>query len=130
CSARLLRSSKIRAKRNVNDMGFFSKLFKKENSSPPQSAAGSAAAQADPRQDPSLIQIYDQYGRELYLTREQWRQDILPGSLKSNWNNVEVLYNLIVTSLNDGFAAEVLDAGEQLYRLESDSVRGTCIYAI
>ncbi len=101
-------------------MGIFGKLLGK----------GKNAAQTDPREDPNLMQFYDEYGREIYFTREQWRKDILPGNLKSNWNDADALSGLVVSALNDGFAADVLAAGEQLYRLDNGSDRGTCIYAI
>ena len=40
----------------------------------------------DPAQDPNMIRVYDAYGRELFITKEEWRKNILPGSIQSNWN--------------------------------------------
>jgi hypothetical protein len=94
-------------------MGIFGKIFGKGKD---------AAAAVDPRQDPNLMQFFDEYGREIFFTREQWRKDILPGNIKNAWNDADALSGLIVSALNDGFAAEVLAAGEQLYRLEGDKL--------
>ena len=31
------------------------------------------------------IQVYDKYGREFQVSREHWRNEVLPAALKSNW---------------------------------------------
>jgi tetratricopeptide (TPR) repeat protein len=50
--------------------------------------------------------------------------------LKSNWNNPDQLYGIVVGSLNDGFHADIIDASEHLYRIDSIPARGACIYGI
>jgi tetratricopeptide (TPR) repeat protein len=84
----------------------------------------------DPRTDPNLIRLLDEFGREFFITKDQWRKSVLPGTLKSNWNNPDQLYGVVVDSLNDGFSADLMDAAEHLYRIDSTPARGSCIYAI
>ena len=43
-----------------------------------------------------------------------WRTDVLPGTIRSNWDNPSQLYNVIVAALNDGFRADILKATEQI----------------
>lgn len=83
-----------------------------------------------PGSDPNLIRVFDEFGRELFITKEQWRTSVLPGTLRSNWNNPEQLYSIIVGSLNDGLDADVLGAAEHLHAIDPDHGRGACIYAI
>ena len=85
-------------------------------------------AKVDPREDPNLIQVYDKYGRELHITKEKWRTDILPDALKSNWDKPEDLCNLIVQSIDDQFYQDVLPAAERLFQLDDSSATYACIY--
>ena len=39
---------------------------------------------------------------------------VLPGTIRSNWDNPGQLYNVIVAALNDGFRADILRAAEQI----------------
>lgn len=85
---------------------------------------------ADPSKDPNLIQVFDAYGREMFITKEAWRKDVLPGTIKLNWNNPDQLAGIVIGSLNDGFFADMLDAAEQLHRIDSEPARGACVYGI
>src|SRR5258708_8837157 len=111
-------------------MGLFGKLFGKKPAQPPAPVPASQAPATDPRRDPTLIQVFDKYGREMFITKDQWRTNVLPGTLKANWNNPEQLYGIIFGSLNDGFFADVLEAAERLYRIDHDLPRGVCLYGI
>jgi len=82
------------------------------------------------REDPGLIQVYDEYGREMFIDKTTWRNDVLPGNLKNAWDNQDELYNVIVSALNDEFYKDILTASEHLYKIDSNTERGTCIYAI
>jgi tetratricopeptide (TPR) repeat protein len=90
----------------------------------------SSVAKSSPEIDPNLIRVFDKFGRELFITKEQWRKNVLPGSIQSNWNNPDQLYGIIIGSLNDVFFADVLDAAKHLYEIDSVAVRGTCAYGI
>lgn len=111
-------------------MGFFGK--KKESDA--QSAAQRASATTPPSSapahtDPNLIRVFDEFGREL-ITKEHWRKNVLPGTLKKNWDNPEQLYGTIVGSLKDGFFSDVLEAAKHLWHIDPVQARGACIYGI
>ena len=110
------------------------RLFSKKEPAAAQSAAPSSApvssTNADPRTDPTLIRVFDEFGRELFITKEQWRTSVLPGTLKSNWNNPDQLYGIIVGALKDGFFADVVDAAEQLHSIDPVPARGACMYGV
>ncbi len=108
-------------------MKFLKNLFGQKNT------AGSdirAERQADPPGEPDLIRVYDQYGQELLITKKQWRTDILPGAIKSNRDKPTELYHVIVGALNDGFRSDVIAAASQLYRIDPERVRSTCLWGI
>jgi tetratricopeptide (TPR) repeat protein len=112
-------------------MGLFSKKKPTGASQPIAGSSGPVSStKSDPRTDPNLIRVFDEFGRELFITKEQWRKSVLPGTLKSNWNNPDQLYGIIVGSLNDGFHADIIDAAEHLYRIDLTPARGACIYGI
>ncbi|HZQ21000.1 MAG TPA: tetratricopeptide repeat protein [Terriglobales bacterium] len=112
-------------------MGLFSKKKPADASQAMAHSSGPvSSAKPDPRTDPNLIPVFDEFGRELFITKEQWRKSVLPGTLKSNWNNPDQLYGIIVGSLNDGFHADIIDAAEHLYRIDLTPARGACIYGI
>lgn len=98
-------------------MGLLDKLFGKKKA-------------ADPRNDSTLIRCFDEFGRELFVTREQWRTRVLPGALKSNQENPEQLAGIVISALQDGFCADVLDSAKHLHALDPASALATCIYGI
>ena len=73
--------------------------------------------------DPNLIRVYDKYGRQLFVTKETWRTDVLPGTIQANWDNPDQLYNLIIAALNDGFRADILEAAKHLYDVDAERLR-------
>ena len=82
------------------------------------------------RNDPNFVRVYDQYGQEVFLTRQQWQEEILPASLQANWEAPDELYTILVNAMNDGLFAEVEPAAARLYAIDTNPVRGTCVYAI
>lgn len=90
----------------------------------PQDQSTPAPAKED------LIQLFDESGRQIYVTKEQWRKDMLPGILKKSWDNPDQLYAIITGSLNDGFFQDLLDASRHLFEVDTIPARGTCVYAI
>src|SRR5205823_5435803 len=85
---------------------------------------------ADPSRDPNLIQVFDAYGREVFITKEQWRTNVLPGTIQSNWNKPNELCSVILSALNDGFRADVFRAAKQLFKIDPDPIRGACVWGI
>ncbi|MGA1983451.1 MAG: tetratricopeptide repeat protein [Acidobacteriaceae bacterium] len=112
-------------------MGLFAKLRgKSSGEEPPKSPQPPAAPAGSSQPDPNLIRVFDEFGRELSITKDTWRTKVLPGSLKSNWDNPDQLYTIIVGSLNDGFFSDVLDAAKHLAVIDKDPARGACVYGI
>jgi tetratricopeptide (TPR) repeat protein len=113
-------------------MGFLKKLFggrlpSKQPEVPPPNLAKSPQ---DPAQDPNMIRVFDAYGRELFIPKEEWRKSLLPEMLRSNWNKPDALYNIIISALNDGFRSDVIAAAEQLYKIDPQPLRAACIWGI
>ncbi len=79
---------------------------------------------------PEGIRAFDGEGREVFVPREQWQSEVLPGMLQQAWEQPDQLYMLIVNSLNDGFLAEVGDAARHLYETDTVPARGACMWAI
>ncbi len=50
--------------------------------------------------------------------------------LKDAWDQPDQLYGLILNSLNDGFVAEVTEAAEHLYAIDTVPARGACMWSI
>lgn len=82
------------------------------------------------RNDPNFVRVYDQYGQEVFLTRQQWQEEILPASLQANWEAPDELYTVLVNAMNDGLFVEVEPAAARLYAIDTNAVRGACVYAI
>jgi tetratricopeptide (TPR) repeat protein len=97
---------------------------------PPVKGQPATPTVMDPAKDPNMIRVFDAYGREMFVTKEVWRTKVLPGTIESNWNNADQLAGIIIGSMNDGFFADVLEAGKHLHEIDSDPVRSTCIYGI
>ena len=71
-----------------------------------------------------LIRVFDAYGRELHIPREEWRTKMLPGAVERARDNPAQLYGVIAQALQDGFAADVLEAAEHLARTDAIPARG------
>jgi tetratricopeptide (TPR) repeat protein len=97
---------------------------------PPVKKEAAKPGDLDPAQDPNLVQVFDAYGREMFMTKEAWRTNVLPASLQSNWNNPDQLFAIILGALKDGLRAEVIAAAEQLYKIDPQADRSTCIWGI
>lgn len=111
-------------------MRLFDGLFRKHDSDNRESKPASAPAPADPRTNPNLIRVFDQFGRECFVTKQEWRTNILPATLKSRRDDAEQLAAVVIGSLRDGFFEDVLEAAEHLHRIDPNTERGTCAYAI
>lgn len=80
--------------------------------------------------EPQMIRVYDQYGREGFMPRDEWRKSVLPGSIRRAWDNADELYGIVVNALQDGFRADVLEAAERLCKIDGNAARGACIWGI
>ncbi|MGH9967100.1 MAG: tetratricopeptide repeat protein [Pyrinomonadaceae bacterium] len=117
-------------------MGIFSKLFSKQAPAPKSHQSGAVetgttvALPADPASDPNLIRVFDKYGQEMFITKDEWRLKVLPDAIRSRWNEPDELYAIIVGALNDGLHLDVLDGAARLYSIDPLPLRGTCLFAI
>jgi tetratricopeptide (TPR) repeat protein len=115
-------------------MSLFGKLFEKNTESPQPGKVKEptplARSMEDLRNDPNYIRVFDSFGRELFITKEQWRTDSLPAALKSNWDSPDRLYDMIVMALHDGFFTDILQAAEHLHQTDTIASRGATIYGI
>lgn len=84
----------------------------------------------NPIDDPDMIRAYDAYGREIFITRQQWYDSVLRGTIEKSWNDTEKLSSLIIQSLEDKFFEEMVNPAERLRQLEQDEERGSVLLAI
>lgn len=96
-----------------------------------------AAASSKPTQEAGpevinreLITVYDAYGREMKITRGDWRDKVFLPDLQKKRNNAAELYNLIVSGLNDGFAADLMPAAARLVEIDDIPERSYTIQGI
>jgi tetratricopeptide (TPR) repeat protein len=80
--------------------------------------------------EPQMIRVFDQFGRQVEIPREEWRTKVLPDQLKRVWDDPDALYGAIAAGLEDGFHAEVAGAAKQLFSIDPIKERGACIYGI
>lgn len=108
-------------------------------SATPEAAAVPAAAAeqvpdtptaVDPSQDPDMIRVFDGQGREVLIPKAEWCEKILPGAIQKEWENPNGLAQIILRSLDDGLASEVLDAAIQLEDIDADMERGNVILGL
>ncbi|RFP09139.1 tetratricopeptide repeat protein [Duganella sp. BJB488] len=77
-----------------------------------------------------LITVYDVYGHELNITRNEWHDKMFLPSLKQNWNDPDELYRLIFSGLDDGFPADLQRAAQRLLEIETMPERGHTMLGI
>jgi tetratricopeptide (TPR) repeat protein len=111
-------------------MSFLRKLF--ENKKPAENSRGvnSQPSQADPANDPNMIKVYDGYGREMFITKQQWKDNVLLDNLEQKRDDPDELYGMLVGALEDGFAADIVPYAEHLWRTDPVPSRGTTILGI
>lgn len=64
------------------------------------------------------ITAYDEHGRQVVMSREEWRDKVLHPQLKQHWNTPDALYGAILTALSDGFAPELMTAAARLVEID------------
>ena len=122
-------------------MSFFKKLLGKKPTvsvestttrSGPATAATSATplAAGDPAKDPDMVRVFDGYGRELFITKQQWRDNVLLGHLRKVRDRPDELYQSIVQALQDGFIDDLVEPAEHLVEIDPIPERGATILAI
>lgn len=84
----------------------------------------------DTKSEEQLIDIFDENGQKMQITRTEWKTRVLPDQIKKAWDNPEGLNQIILQSLGDGLFAEVLSACEHLHDLEKGSESSTILLGI
>ena len=77
-----------------------------------------------------MIRVYDQFGRKVEIGREAWRKDVLLPNLQANRDKPDALYDLIVSAVNDDFAADVLESARWLAESDPQPQRGAMVLGI
>ena len=80
--------------------------------------------------EPPMITVYDKFGRQLLIPRQEWQEKVLPGNLEQHKDHPDNLYTAILTALNDGFCQDVLSASERLLAIDNNRERGHVVRAI
>src|SRR5207248_758608 len=106
---------------------YFKKLF---GSKKPEAPKGATTTARDPAENPNMIRVFDSYGRELFITREQWRNSILRDHLKKVWNDPDGLSSIITQSLHDKFFAEMAEPAKHLLKIDSNAERAAILLAV
>lgn len=105
-------------------MNIFSKLFKKKNSqekTPPD---------AQPAKDDSKIKVFDKYGQEFYITKQEWKDKVLIANLEAAKNKPDELYSMLISALHDGFFREIVKYAEILVKIDQQRSRAVTILGI
>ena len=82
------------------------------------------------RSDPNFLRVFDQYGQEVFVSRQQWREEILPNNIQAAWNNAEELYGVLLNGINDGLFAEIEPAAVHLREIDPQPARAACLLAV
>jgi len=106
-------------------MAMFGDLFGKRHPHPDP-----APPAVDPAKDPTLIRVFDSYGREMSITREDWKERVLDGAIKKDWDNSDRLSSLIIQSLRDKFFEEMIEPAEHLREIDPDKERSAILLGV
>jgi Flp pilus assembly protein TadD len=79
---------------------------------------------------PEGVRAFNQFGQEIVVPREEWRTNVLPGMVREAWDNADQLYVVILNSLNEGFAAEMIGAAQHLHEIDPIPGRGATMWGI
>ena len=77
-----------------------------------------------------VITAYDEHGRQVVMSRDEWRDRVLHPQLKEQWNTPDALYGTILTALSDGFAPELTTAAARLVEIDGLPERSHVTYGI
>ncbi|SDF78313.1 Tetratricopeptide repeat-containing protein [Massilia sp. PDC64] len=77
-----------------------------------------------------VITAYDEHGRQVAMSRDEWRDKVLHPQLKAHWDAPDALYGTILTALSDGFAPELTTAAARLVEIDGLPERSHVTYGI
>jgi tetratricopeptide (TPR) repeat protein len=102
---------------------------KKPHTSPIAPAGRTDGTQPQPA-DSEPVTVYDAYGREIKITRGEWRDKVFLPNLQQKWNSPAELASQIISGLNDGFAADLMPAAGRLVETDNDPERSHVVQGI
>lgn len=108
----------------------FGGIFGKKRSGKQLEASAPTSKASGTQPSAEMIRVYDDYGRELEMPKEEWRSKVLPTTIQNAWNDPERLYSVVASALGDGLFSDVLPAAQRVAELEPASPRGACVYGI
>ena len=91
---------------------------------------GPASLPRNPAEDPNMIRLFDPNGREVFMTRQQWWDDVLCGAVEKHWNDPDKLAKVIAQGLQEAFYKEMVKPAEHLAQLDHDTERSAVLLAI
>ncbi|KWS95046.1 tetratricopeptide repeat protein [Pseudomonas syringae] len=107
-----------------------SALSGKKSPAPAETRVRHSDAAAPELNEGELITVYDSHGREIKITRNEWRDKVFLPNLQQQWGSADELYSLIVSGLSDGFAADLLPAAKRLVEIDDNPERSYVVHAI
>jgi len=113
----------------------FKKLFggqrpDRSDKSKGSSVSPSGAPPPDPAGGSDMVRAYDSYGREVLISRQDWRNSVLLPAIKKDWGVPDRLASIILQALQDKFYDDLVEPAERLLQLEPDSERSSVLLAI
>jgi len=70
--------------------------------------------------------MHSESGEEIYVTQDAWRNEILPNTLRTQWDDPQALEATIYTAVQDGFIHDILPAARHLAAIYPDHERAAC----
>lgn len=117
-------------------MKFFRKLFAAKSADAPAPAEAVPAAPAIAADTPAApaasepqVATHDAYGREVRLTKTEWRDRVLLPGLEKVADQPDALAAGLARALQAGFAADVLDHAARLAATDPQPERGPVLHA-
>lgn len=85
-----------------------------------------------PRDDPAqsdLVELSDGSGATFLISKDQYRDQVLPYDLKDNWDDPDKLYATIVFAVQRGLASHTVEASGRLIEIDNLSQRSCLLRA-
>jgi Flp pilus assembly protein TadD len=92
--------------------------------------AGATGGAAAPKPATGDLEAVDAFGRRVRISRDEYRNKILPDLLKQHGSNPDQLIAVILQALRDGFASDVLPAANRLTVVDKDVERALSVLAV
>ncbi|NQZ31331.1 MAG: Hsp70 family protein [Oceanospirillaceae bacterium] len=85
---------------------------------------------SDENTETESVSVFDKEGNRHNIRKDEYRSNILPGIFERSWDDPQKLYNVIISAINDGFNAEVIDPAKRLFEIDKNHERSSTILGI